>query len=198
MTTDVQERLALPTAQPRRLRGFRAWIVFFAAVVLAALAIGIIAAAFGNAVKALDGANSADAAAQSALQTADAQVQAAQTAKASAEAAIVDRRQAIVDDLQSQPRTTTFSMNDSSPAFAEVRAMEDSLRTNETAALDAANLAQADAATEAAAARGDVAEAQKTLEADTQPLWIESIASGAVLLALLIVAIVLSRRRALR
>jgi len=194
MTTDVQERLVLPAVAPRRMHGLRAWIVFLAGVVLAALVIGVIAAVFGNAVKALDGANAASAAAQTSLTRAETELQVAQAAESAAEAEIEARRQAIIDDLRSQPQTTTLSINPSSPAFAEVRAMEDSLQANEVAAVEAASAARADAEAALAQAADDATSAQATVDAVAQPLWIASIASGLILLILLGVAVWMSRR----
>ncbi len=198
MTTQVQERIPsviMPAGRRRSARG--SWIVFLAATVLAALAIGVIAALLGNAVKSVDTATGILGSAQSTSTQADAAYTDALTAEQTAQADLERKRQALVDQLSQQQNGSSFSeIGTQAPEFAALDQLEASIEQNQTAARIQAETARTDAAAAVQTAEADVAKAQAAAEAAEGPLWIAIIASGALLLILALVAIL--RTRAVR
>ncbi|MBO9577982.1 MAG: hypothetical protein J7480_04345 [Microbacteriaceae bacterium] len=194
MTTDVHERIVPQTVAPQRPRGLRAWITFLVTVLLAAVVIGIIAALLGKAAQDLEDATNAAIEAQAAVSAAHDEAVSAQAAEDAAQAAIDAKRQAIIDEINAQPHEPGFSISTSSPAFAEVRAMEDALEQHEHAAVEAAR--QAETAAEAAVpiATAQVTAARTALDGLVAPFWI-ALTAGIALVGLVLWAAIARTRR---
>ncbi len=198
MTTQVQERIpttVLPAQSRRSARG--SWIVFLAATVLAALAIGVIAALLGNAIKGVDTATGLLGSARSASVQADAAYTDALAAEEAAKADLEAQRQAVVDELAQQQNGSSFSeMGVQAPEFAALDRLEASIEQHETAARIEADAARAEAAQAVETAQTGLARAESDAAGAQGPLWIAIIASGVLLLVLAAVAIL--RTRAVR
>lgn len=207
MTTQIQERMRtgpLPAASHdlrgkaprggRKRSSFVSWLIFLIGIVACAIVIGVIAAALGRAAMAVTDARGileglqADASdAQVAYTNAVADEQAASDA-------IEQRKQEIVEQLQSEQQGASFEMLDESgPAFAEIDRMQADLARNQTAAREAAQQRLDAAQAAVAGGESELAAAEAQVEATLPTLWIASIASGVVLLALLLVAVLRTR-----